>query len=568
MTATAPGYPFSAVVGQDDLKLALLLAAVDPNIGGVLLRGQKGSAKTTVARGLAALLPEGGPFAELPLGATEERLIGSLDLQAMLAGDGVRFEPGILAASHGGVLYVDEVNLLADHLVDVLLDVAVSGMNRVERDGVSHQHPARFVLIGSMNPEEGELRPQLLDRFGLAVDVVAPADASERAEIVRRRMQFDADPPAFTTQWVEEELAIAERLARTRPAPVPDELLEPIAHLCAAVGAEGLRADLVLARAAGALAGLEGRPAASSADVRRVAPFVLAHRRRRNPFEPPGIADDELQQAFDAALDEQETSASGDRDHRAADASSPLRLAASSRDPGPAGRRSVATSPRGRLVTDRPADGPVASVAVAATVRATAEARAADPGAAPVLREAVREARVGNLVILAVDTSGSMGVERRMEAVAGAVTGLLVDAYQRRDRVAVIGFRGEAAEIIVRPTGSIEIARARLDTVTTGGRTPLAAGIDAALDLALAGGGDREPLLVFVSDGRATAGGDDPVASALEAAARVLRHGISAVVVDAEDGPTRLGLARPLAEAMGARHLTLDQLTADGLVTR
>ena len=557
-------YPFSAIVGQDELKLALLLAAVDPNIGGVLLRGQKGSAKTTVARGLAALLPGAAPFAELPLGASEERLIGSLDLRAVLAGEGVRFEPGLLAAAHGGVLYVDEINLLADHLVDVLLDVAASGVNRIERDGVSHQHPSRFVLIGSMNPEEGELRPQLLDRFGLAVDVTATGTASERAEIVRRRLQFDADAASFTAHWADEERALAARVASTSPAAVPDELLEPIAHLCTAVGAEGLRADLVMARAAGALAGLEGRAEASTADVRRVAPFVLAHRRRRNPFEPPGIADEELQQAFDDALDH-DTSTGGDREHRAAAPTPPVRLAAIAPDGGPAGRRSVATSPRGRLVTDRPVEGRTDSLAVTATVRATAQARVADPGAAPVLREAVREERVGNLVILSVDTSGSMGIERRMEAVTAAVTGLLIDAYQRRDRVAVIGFRGEAAEIIVRPTGSVEIARVRLETVTTGGRTPLAAGIDAALDLALAAGGDREPLLVLVSDGRATAGGDDPVAAALEAASRVRRHGVSAVVVDAEDGPTRLGLAGALAEAMGARYLTLDGLSAEGL---
>ena len=191
-----PRFPFSAVVGLDDVKLALLLVAVDPAIGGVLLRGQKGSAKSTLARGLAALLADGAPFVELPIGATEDRVVGTIDLAAALTAGERRFEPGLLAAVHGGVLYVDEVNLLPDHLVDVLLDVAASGVNRVEREGVSHTHPSRFVLAGSMNPEEGELRPQLLDRFGLAADVTAPTDPSMRADAVRRRLDFDTESGA------------------------------------------------------------------------------------------------------------------------------------------------------------------------------------------------------------------------------------------------------------------------------------------------------------------------------------------------------------------------------------
>ncbi|MBW3579882.1 MAG: ATP-binding protein [Actinobacteria bacterium] len=565
-------YPFSAVVGQDDLKLALLLAALDPGIGGVLLRGQKGSAKTTVARGLAALLPGVAPFAELPLGATEDRVVGTLDLRAVLAGEGSRFEPGLLAAADGGVLYVDEVNLLADHLVDVLLDVAVSGVNRVEREGVSHQHPARFVLIGSMNPEEGELRPQLLDRFGLAVEVVASQSPAERAEVIRRRLAFDADPAAFSAAWGDTERLLAERLASARPAEVPDELLEPIAALCVAVGAEGLRADLVLARGAAALAGWDGRLVATVEDVRRVAPLALAHRRRRTPFEAPGMAGDELDRALDDALGAPDEGHEGDgggaeREHPMAKPVAPIPLAAVASTQGPSGRRSIVPGTRGRLVGDRPTDGPVASVAVTATVRATATARAEDRSSSPVVREAIRDDRCGNLVILAVDTSGSMGVERRMAAVTGAVTGLLVDAYQRRDRVAIVGFRGDGAEVVVRPTGSVEVARARLSTVTTGGRTPLAAGIDVALELAISSVDGRDPLLVVVSDGRATAGpvGQDPVEAALAAAERVRRRGVTAVVVDAEEGPTRLGLTRQLAQAMGARHLTLDELAPKAL---
>src|SRR5438270_7125919 len=209
-TETGASFPFTAVVGQEDAKLALLLASIDPAIGGVLLRGQKGSAKTTLARGLAALLPGDAPFVDLPLGATEDRLVGTLDLGAVLTGEGRSFEPGLLAAAHGGVLYVDEVNLLADHLVDVLLDVAASGVNRVEREGVSHSHPARFVLIGSMNPEEGELRPQLLDRFGLCVDVGASTDPAVRARAVRRRLGFDAAPAAAAQAWEAQEAELRD----------------------------------------------------------------------------------------------------------------------------------------------------------------------------------------------------------------------------------------------------------------------------------------------------------------------------------------------------------------------
>lgn len=586
------GFPFSAVVGQEDLKLGLLLCAVDPRIGGVLLRGQKGSAKSTLARAIAKLLPGDAPFVELPVGATEDRLVGSIDLQAALTEGRRRFHPGLLAAAHGGVLYVDEVNLLPDHLVDVLLDVAASGVNRVEREGISEAHPSRFVLVGSMNPEEGELRPQLLDRFGLAVEATASTESTRRAEAVRRRLAFDADPSSLSRQWAPEEQRLRDQLAVATPGAVAPELVETISALCASVGAEGLRADLVITRAAAALAGWEGRSEATLEDVRRVAPLALAHRRRRSPFEQTGIGDDEIDEALDNAVADaaQETSyeaaeaaddgGPGPRDRVAEpDAPSPVvKLQAgptAALSASAAGRRSTAEGPRGRLVGDRTPDGPLGPVAVSATVRAAAARRAAhpDPGDVRVeasdLREAVREQRVGNLVVLAVDASGSMGAERRMEAVKGAVIGLLLDAYQRRDRVALVTFRGEGAEVALRPTGSVEVARARLEQLPTGGRTPLAAGLSAALEVAAAASsGAHRPLVVVVSDCRATAGpeGTDPVEAAVQVAGSVRRQGVASVVVDAETGPTRLGLARTLAEAMGARHLTLPELTATALV--
>lgn len=625
-----PAFPFSAVVGQADLRLALLLCAVDPAIGGVLLRGQKGSGKTTLARGLAGLLSGDSPFIELPIGASEDRLIGSIDLRAALIGGERRFTPGLFHAAHGGVLYVDEVNLLPDHLVDVLLDVAASGVNRVEREGVSHAHPSRFVLVGSMNPEEGELRPQLLDRFGLAVDVVATTDPDERSEAVERRMSFDGDPWTFVTEWAGEDRALRSRLATTRPAVVPRSLVHQIARLCAASGAEGLRADLVLCRAAGALAGWEGRSEAGEEDVRRVAELALSHRRRRSPFEAPGMATDELSAMLDDAFGADpgsegssetgagvepagsgsgpgargdtrsagpgsgggpDTDAGSGRDEIVAPGSPaagvPLLAARPGLDrramerPTATGRRTEGTGTRGRVVGERTPepDRVVGSVAVSATITAAA-ARNLGPGPVVVeerdLRESVRRQKVANLVVLTVDASGSMGADGRMAAAKGAVLSLLVDAYQRRDRVALVSFRGDGAEIVLRPTGSTEVAHARLAALPTGGRTPLSEGIEAGLRLAsTAADGAYRPLLVVVSDGRATAApmGADPVVASLRAAEAVRRQGVSSVVIDAEGAigangsspGVRLGLARDLAAAMGARYLTVDELTADAI---
>lgn len=559
-------FPFSAVVGQDDVKLALLLNAVDPAIGGVLLRGQKGSAKSTLARGLARLLAKEAPFVELPVGATEDRVVGTIDLAAALTEGERRFQPGLLAEADGGVLYVDEVNLLPDHLVDVLLDVAASGVNRVEREGVSHEHPSRFVLIGSMNPEEGELRPQLLDRFGLAVDVAASTDPDERAEAVARRLDFDRNPIAFLERWSGSDVALRARLDAAAPADLPPELLRTVSGLCASVGAEGLRADLVICRAAAAYAGWQGRDTATIEDVSRVAPLALAHRRRRTPFEEPGIDSQLIEQALAHTVD-----GDGDGDGPAPDQRPPappdqptriVRLEGH-KAADAAGRRTTTEGPRGRMVSDRPLTGG-GPVAIGATARAAVVRRATEGG--PVLqpedlREAVKEQRAGNLIVLAVDASGSMGAERRMEAAKGAVLSVLLDAYQRRDRVAVVTFRNEQADIALRPTGSVEVAKARLNDLPTGGTTPLAAGIQAATELAERHrDGAYEPLIVLVTDGRSTAGPDP-----MEAAAAVKRKGIAAAVIDAEDGHTRLGLAQELAAAMGARCLTVPELSAGAL---
>lgn len=319
-------FPFSAIVGQDDLKRALLIAAVDPSVGGVLAFGDRGTGKTTAIRALAALLPkqrvakdcpfrcdpadtrnlcpnctsaakrgqinetlEPAPVVTLPLGATEDRVLGALDLERALVQGEMRFEPGLLARAHRGFLYVDEVNLLDDSLVDVLLDVAASGINTVEREGLSVTHAARFVLVGSGNPEEGELRPQLLDRFGLSIDVRTPSDLKQRVDVVRRRDAFERDPAAFEKSWRRKDLAIRKKVEQARGAidavETPDSVLEKAAELCIALGSDGLRGELTLMRAARALAALEGKSEVTLAHLRTVAPAALGHRLRKDPLD-------------------------------------------------------------------------------------------------------------------------------------------------------------------------------------------------------------------------------------------------------------------------------------------
>ena len=318
-------FPFSAIVGQDEMKQALLIAAVDGRIGGVMVFGDRGTGKSTAVRALASLLPpievrpgcrftcdakadgpcpfdcpaasgrtvqKPVPFVDLPLGATEDRVVGALDLERALATGEKRFEPGLLAKAHRGFLYIDEVNLLEDHLVDLLLDVAASGENVVEREGLSLRHPARFLLIGSGNPEEGELRPQLLDRFGLSVDVKTPEVLADRIEVVRRRDRFDRDPQGFVADYAEADAAVVARVAKARKrAPdvaVPDQVLELGSRLCQALGADGLRGELTLMRAARALAALNGKKMVTPAHLATVAPMALRHRLRRNVLDETG----------------------------------------------------------------------------------------------------------------------------------------------------------------------------------------------------------------------------------------------------------------------------------------
>ncbi|MEU4876792.1 putative cobaltochelatase [Streptomyces sp. NPDC021608] len=664
-------FPFTAVVGQDDLRLALLLNAVSPAVGGVLVRGEKGTAKSTAVRALSALLPaldvvvgcrfscdpdspdpacpdgphEPGAFetrparlVELPVGASEDRLVGALDIERALS-EGVKaFEPGLLADAHRGILYVDEVNLLHDHLVDLLLDAAAMGASYVEREGVSVRHAARFLLVGTMNPEEGELRPQLLDRFGLTVEVAASREPDLRVEVVRRRLAHDDDPAAFAERWANEEAAVRARVVAAR-ALLPsvrlgDAALRQIAATCAAFEVDGMRADIVMARTATALAAWAGRTDVLAEDVRQAALLALPHRRRRNPFDAPGLDEDKLDETLeefggrdesspddgagrdvdpsddgrgddgpeddgpgggggrpapDAGPDGGDTGArpeagqdgapqpSGPSERSAVRAAEPFRtkvLSVPGIGEGAAGRRSRARTEHGRTTGARRPRGALTKLHLAATVQAAAPHQRARGRSGPGLvvrrddlRQATREGREGNLVLFVVDASGSMAARQRMSAVKGAVLSLLLDAYQRRDKVGLVTFRGAAAELALPPTSSVDAAAVRLESLPTGGRTPLAAGLLRAHDV-LRVERLRDParraLVVVVTDGRAT-GGPEPVALAGRAARLFAADGVACVVVDCESGPVRLGLAGQLAGELGGAAVTLEELRADSI---
>jgi magnesium chelatase subunit D len=616
-------YPFSALVGQDQLRLALVLCAVRPEIGGVLIRGEKGTAKSTAVRGLATVLSavdDDARLVELPIGATEDRVVGSLDLQKVLRDGEHAFSPGLLARAHGGVLYVDEVNLLHDHLVDVLLDAAAMGRVHVERDGVSHSHEARFVLIGTMNPEEGELRPQLLDRFGLTVDVFASRDVDVRVEVIRRRMAFEADPEGFAARYADDDAVLARRIAAARAAVadvvLPDGELRRIASLCAAFDVDGMRADLVVARTAVAHAAWRASGASEATgetsdagdtaptvvadDIRVAAELALPHRRRRDPFDDPGLDPEQLNEALAQAGDpppepehdpEPDPPGGGGHSGEAPDQAAPQggSRSSGSRPNAPAsaafrtkalvvpgvgdgapGRRSRARNRTGTTISATGDPDAGHGLHLFGTLLAAAHHQR-QPGRVSVgagdVRRAIREGREGNLVIFVVDASGSMAARDRMAAVGGATLSLLRDAYQRRDKVAVITFRGQQADLVLPPTSSVHIASRRLARFDTGGKTPLAQGLLAARDVVLrerTRDRARRSLVVVLTDGRAT-GGPDPLGRTRSAARLLRAEGAAAVVVDCETSYVRLGLAEDLANHLGAPAVRLSELRADAL---
>ncbi|MFN2511635.1 MAG: magnesium chelatase ATPase subunit I [Pyrinomonadaceae bacterium] len=679
-SSAPPQYPFSAIVGQEEMKLALTLNAVDPSIGGVLIMGHRGTGKSTAVRGLAELLPEikvvagcayrcdpasgsnlcsecqkksdtGEPIehelsavvvVDLPLGSTEDRVCGTIDIQRALQQGTKTFEPGLLARANRGLLYIDEVNLLDDHLVDVLLDVAVTGVNKVEREGISLEHPARFVLIGSGNPEEGELRPQLLDRFGLHVDVKTDHDLDRRIDIVERRNAFDHDPQSFCANLARDQEELRNKITRAQKSAgsviIERPLLRQIAQLCSELKIDGHRGELTIARAGCALAAFEGRKKVTTEDVRRVTPMAVRHRLRRDPLEETGSTE-RIQRALDKVFAEQskkreagsdsegqgdggrfagQNSQGEDRNYRPGDGSrsrsksanpngvggSDSHEAASppsaldielcgigsgepSRSPSKAANRSSRKdtgskkicygSQRGRYARAVSLKEKGSRIALDATLRASAGAGCRLSGAGksqklapgtrhltPTLRYKQLSRKNGRLFILAIDASGSMAINRISQA-KGAALSLLKQSYINRDRVAIVGFRGTAAEVLLPPSRSMLRARRVLDSLGVGGGTPLTAGLILSLDLVKQDRSESEIVLLVFTDGNAnvaarsngSASGLEPRAERREVIAKELaglgfaleKAGVKSFVVDSQ----RQYLSNGGAEALAAR---------------
>ena len=616
------------------MKLALVLNAINPIIGGVLIRGEKGTAKSTAVRALARLLPEqdvveGCHFGchpddvealcsdcrdrfddgenplprtrrrmrvvELPINASEDRVVGTIDLEAALKEGSKRFEPGVLAEANRNILYVDEVNLLDDHIVDVLLDAAAMGVNVVEREGVSVMHPSRFILVGTMNPEEGELRPQLLDRFGLCVDVEGIDDPDLRVEIAERDAAFRAGDLAFADRFREtdSEFATALRLAI---GSFPQVMLIPgqarlISAICIESGAQGHRGDVVTGQAARALAALRGHPSPTRDDIYDAAELALAHRARariRREEEDQSPSDEAQRQegqdeqtqhgettqpgsteSDDEARAQEQEASQADAGQQAAGADEGVASGSSGgtdavpdasemfalkrielpRKRAPrkqAGKRAATKSPdrRGRYVRAQTQEK-VTDFAVDATVRAAAPhqvGRGRQRGERirleqRDLHQKVRERKVGNLIVFVVDASASMDAEQRMTATKGAILSLLQDAYVRRDRVAVVVFKNRSAEVVLRPTSSVSLAQRRLERMSVGGTTPLTHGLMSGYKV-IKTEQTRDPsvraLMVLISDGRGNISmfKEEPLVEAQKVAAMINAEKIEALVID------------------------------------
>ena len=670
-TSMKPVYPLAAVVGQDTFKQALLLAAINPGVGGLLVRGEKGTAKSTMVRALAALLPEmevvqgcvnfcsPAPAADrcpecmrrfpalptskrrvrlvdLPLNATEDRVSGGIDFPRTLREGRVVVSPGLLAEAHRGLLYIDEVNLLDDHIVDLILDASASGENRIEREGISYRHPSRFILVGTMNPEEGELRPQLLDRFGLCLEVAGAEEPELRVELMERREAFDQDPAGFVRRYREENEQLSHRIIQGQ-ALLPRVRLSKglrgfIAALCQENNVAGHRADLVLEQAARALAALEGKTEVSVEHIGKVAPLVLLHRRRdAQPPPPPPPPEPPLPEETDQQDQEeqseqqeqqqpqenpqsqtappppqpqeqsQEESQSEEQaeeeiqGHSAAEREDQIFAIGSTFQVKPlaaakdwvvrrgSGRRtrSRISQKQGRYVKSTLHNN--GDFALDATLRAAApyqQQRAGKNGSDLAvqlrpqdIRSKVREKRIGNFLLFVVDASGSMGARGRMAASKGAVMSLLLDAYQKRDKVSMITFRRDAAFINLPPTTSVDMAGRLLAEMPVGGRTPLSAGLAKSFEQVrnyLIKNPTAQPIVLFITDGKCNVslGEQKPVEESLRLAEALGRdQRIRSIVVDTEEaGLVTFGLARRLAGAMEAQYFKIDDLKAEALV--
>ncbi len=638
-------YPYTAVKGENSLfKLSLELNLINPKIGGVLIRGEKGTAKSTTVRALAAMLPD-MKFVNLPLNATEDRVVGGIDFNLAVKTGKRVFMPGLLYAAHKGILYVDEINLLDDHIVDIILDAAASGINRVDREGISYIHPASFILVGTMNPEEGDLRPQLLDRFGLCVDVKGCKNPDERVKIMALREEFDKNPARFDGKYAKKNKKAAKRIIdakkRLKNVLIPEYIKKFIAALCVENNVAGHRADICMEQAAIAHAAFTGNGKVTADDINTVAGMVLIHRKRDAvPPEQPGQHDshppddkregekgsspensgrEEPGQNPDSGNDSggwDENSFPRDKDIPAGSSKEDMKQSqfpetdpsysflkrehdrifsigatfkikpfSSPRDKvfrRGSGRRSrtMASLKQGRYVKSS-FNNKGGDIALDASLRAAAPyqiSRENPEGLAVCIKPSdmrgkIREKRIGNFLVFLVDASGSMGARGRMAASKGAIMSLLLDAYQKRDKIAMISFRKTSAKINLPPTSSVEMAGKFLKKMPVGGRTPLSAGLVRAYDQVrnfLLKDPTARPIVIIITDGKANAalGDKKPIDEAFEIAGKIASQSFTKfIVVDTEEpGLISFGLAKRLAHILCAGYFSIDGLKAEDLV--
>lgn len=633
-------FPFAAVMGQERVKKALILNLINPQIGGVLLAGEKGTAKSTLVRNLDQIAPN-MEVVDLPLNATEDRVIGSIDIEQTISQGKRAFGSGILKKADGNILYIDEVNLLSEHIVNSILEVAASGVNHIEREGISIEHPARFVLIGTMNPEEGFLRSQFLDRFGLYVAVEGSKNSVERKEIIKRRLAFEHNTAGFIKVWQGDTEMLKDQIQEARKNLAAVKISETVFKLTAdivnAAYCAGNRAELVMIETARALAALAGRQNINIDDIKEAAELALPHRKREKPNDPqepqpddqndeaPEEQSEENQQdnqredqndAGDDSEDQSEPEASespetgddetveNDTDDADKEASElpeqpdlnelldqidaigrtfmiknlNIKVVDRKKRKGEGKRIKTKTdTKKGQYIKSAIPRNKINDLAFDATLRAAAPYQRVreDNGLALIiktedLREKLREKRTGSTIVFVVDASGSMGAKKRMETVKGAVVSLLTDAYQKRDRVGLVSFRKKDAEVLLNITRSVDMAQKCLRDLPTGGKTPLAAGLLKGYQVIKneqRKNQDMLPILVLVSDGRTNAAlmAGNPFTEALEMGRRIAGEGIQTIVVDTEVDFIKLGLAKQLAAAMGARYYRIEDLEADVL---
>lgn len=626
-------FPFAAICGMEKAKEAILLTLVNPFAGGLLLSGEKGSGKSTLVRSARELVD--APWVEIPISVTEDRLFGSIDAEEAIRSGHKKLLPGLIDEADKGIIYMDDVNLLRDDLLSAVLNIREAGGYRLERDGLSEERKTTFTVLAVMNPDSGTLSASSLDRFGLFAEADPSCDEQARQEIIRRVLAFEKDGIAFRAQWQEETEALKKKVEEARKAlgsvEVSDAMVQLVAVYTLKAHVAGHRADIYLIEAARAEAALAGRKYVLPKDLEKAAEFVLPHRMRKaeeqeapaeNQETPP---QEEQKQENDPPREKEEQTSENEFSHppkpqppqidtedtndssheqnednaqmsnprgqsreRIDDADLHVNLPPMwiepSKDRKPkkgSGKRSLTMTDlmQGRYVRAEIPRAKTSDIAFDATLRAAAPYQRARPsnGCAVVirkedLRSKVREKRTGNIFLFVVDASGSMGARERMKTVKGVIFKILLDAYQKRDRVGMVAFRKKQAEVLLPVTRSVDFAQKKLASMPTGGKTPLAKGLlkaEDVLDMLYRQDANQDPVVILITDGRATSPlnkGTNPVTDAMEEAKRIGRRHIPVAVIDTESGFIKLGLAKKLAKAMGASYFQVDKISEDQLL--